>query len=67
MTITITIPPPALPGGLYDALRSVFPFVEPVALAIAGACGAGLLIQVGLDLMLKLVRHALESGPRAGG
>jgi hypothetical protein len=59
MTITITIPTPVLPGGLAGTMRSLLPFVEPVALAIAGACGAGILLQLGLDLGFRLARRAL--------
>jgi hypothetical protein len=60
MTITITIPAPILHGGLAGTMRSLLPLVEPVALAIAGACGAGILLQVGLDIGFKLARHALQ-------
>lgn len=60
MTITFTIPFLSLPGGLSEAIRSLLPVVEPIVLAVAGACGAGLLAQIGLDLGLKLARHALS-------
>lgn len=55
MTITISIPA----GGLGAVMRSLLPLIEPVALAIAGACGAGPLVQIGLDIGLRLARHAL--------
>jgi hypothetical protein len=55
MTIVIT-----MPGGLAEAMHALIPFIQPIALAIAGACGAGLLVQVGLDLGLKLVHDALR-------
>ncbi|MCW2944525.1 MAG: hypothetical protein JWR24_1242 [Actinoallomurus sp.] len=61
MTITITIPPLALPGGLAETMRFLIPIMEPFALVIAGACGAGILVQIGLDLGLRLARHALRS------
>jgi hypothetical protein len=35
-------------------------FIEPIALAIAGACGAGILLQLGLDAALKLAQRALS-------
>jgi hypothetical protein len=54
MTIVIT-----MPGGLAGAMHALIPFIEPIALAIAGACGAGLLVQVGLDLGFKLIHRAL--------
>lgn len=54
MTIVIT-----MPGGLAEAMHALIPFIEPIALAIAGACGAGLLVQVGLDLGFKLIHRAL--------
>jgi hypothetical protein len=34
--------------------------VEPVALAIAAACGAGFLLQIGLEIGLKLAHRALQ-------
>jgi hypothetical protein len=55
MTIVITIP-----GGLAEAMHTLIPFIEPIALAVAGACGAGLLVQVGLGLGFKLVQRALR-------
>jgi ABC-type methionine transport system permease subunit len=55
MTIVIT-----MPGGLVEAMHTLIPLIEPIALAIAGACGAGLLVQVGLDLGFKLVHSALR-------
>ena len=55
MTIVIT-----MPGGLAEAMHALIPYIEPLALAIAGACGAGLLAQVGLGLGLKLVQRALR-------
>jgi hypothetical protein len=61
MTITITIPTLALLGGIAETMRSLLPLVEPVALAIAGACGAGILLQLGLNIGFKLARHALQN------
>jgi hypothetical protein len=61
MTITITSPHLALPGDLAETLRSLLPWVEPVALAIAGACGAGFLLQIGLEIGLKLAHRALQA------
>ncbi|MFJ2033035.1 hypothetical protein [Streptosporangium sp. NPDC087985] len=61
MTITITIPWLALQGDLAESTRSLLPLVETVTLAIAGACGAGILLQLGLQLGLKLAQHALQS------
>jgi hypothetical protein len=58
MTITISVPL-TMPDGLTEAVRALFPFIEPLALAIAGACGAGIIMQLGLDLGLKLVQRAL--------
>jgi hypothetical protein len=55
MTIILT-----MPGGLAEAMQALLPFIEPIALAIAGACGAGLLVQVGLDIGFKLVQRALS-------
>jgi hypothetical protein len=59
MTIIISIPL-TMPDGIAEAMRALFPLIEPIALAIAGACGAGMLMQLGLDLGLKLVRRALS-------
>lgn len=56
MTITIEIP--TLPG---EMLRALIPLVEPVALAIAGACGAGVLTQLAFDVVLRLARRALTA------
>ncbi|WP_433190472.1 hypothetical protein [Actinoallomurus sp. CA-150999] len=61
MTITISIPQLALPTGLSDALRSLLPFLEPVAVAIVGACGAGILVQIGLDIGLRLIRSTVQA------
>jgi hypothetical protein len=61
MTITITIPTLALQGGLAEAMRSLLPLLEPVALAIAGACGAGILVQLGLDIGFKLAHRTLQN------
>jgi hypothetical protein len=54
MTITIEIP--ERPG---EALRALLTLAEPVALAIAAACGAGALTQLALDAALRLARRAL--------
>ncbi|MBC6461656.1 hypothetical protein [Actinomadura sp. HBU206391] len=59
MTITITITRLTLPDGLGETMRLLVPFVEPVALAIAGACGAGIPLQLGLDVGFRLARRAL--------
>ncbi|GAA4488627.1 hypothetical protein GCM10023191_018280 [Actinoallomurus oryzae] len=56
MTIVISIP-----GDLAAAIRALLPFVEPIALAIAGACGAGVLTQFGLDLGFRLAQRALRA------
>ncbi len=56
MTITFSIP-----GDLAEAMRAFLPLIEPIALAIAGACGAGVLTQLGLNLGLRLARHALRA------
>ncbi|MEV5705058.1 hypothetical protein [Actinoallomurus sp. NPDC052274] len=61
MTITISIPQLALSTGLADALRSLLPFLEPVAVAIVGACGAGILAQIGLDIGLRLIQSTLQA------
>ena len=55
MTIIISVP-----GDLAGAMHALLPFIEPFALAIAGVCGAGVLVQVGLDLGFKLVQRALR-------
>jgi len=55
MTIIISVP-----GDLAGAIRALLPFVEPIALAVAGACGAGFLLQLGLDLGFRLARRALR-------
>ncbi|GLY77472.1 hypothetical protein [Actinoallomurus iriomotensis] len=55
MTIVISIP-----GDLAAVMRALFPLLEPIALAIAGACGAGVLTQFGLDLGFRLARRALR-------
>lgn len=59
MTITISIPQLRRTDGLGAVMRSLLPYVGPIAIAIAGACGAGLLMQLGLEVGLKLARHAL--------
>jgi hypothetical protein len=59
MTVVIT-----MPGGLAEAMHALIPFIEPIALAIAGACGAGLLVQVGLELGFKVMQRALRPRPR---
>jgi hypothetical protein len=46
---------------LAEAMRSLLPVMEPVVLAIAGACGAGFLVQLCLSLGLRLARHALHA------
>jgi uncharacterized protein (DUF1778 family) len=56
MTITIEIP--ARPG---EALRALLTLAEPVALALAAACGAGPLTQFLLDAALRLARRALTA------
>lgn len=61
MTIMIGIAQAAMTAGLPEMMRSLLPFIEPVALAVASACGAGLLVQIGLELGLTLARHALAS------
>jgi hypothetical protein len=61
MTITIEIPAPVLPDAFAGRMRLLLPLVEPVALAIAGACGGGIPLQLGLGLGFKFARHALES------
>jgi hypothetical protein len=55
MMIIITVP-----DGLAGALRALIPLVEPVALALAGAFGAGLLLQLGIDVGLKIIQRALS-------
>jgi hypothetical protein len=55
MTITMFTP------GLAEAVRSLLPVMEPIVLAIAGACGAGILVQIGLGLGLRLARRALHA------
>ena len=59
MTIMIGISREVLAVGLPEMVRSLLPFIEPVALALVSACGAGLLVQIGLDVGLMLARHAL--------
>lgn len=59
MTIIIGIPTPTMPADLAEVLRTLLPLVEPIALAVAGACGAGIVLQLGLDAALKLVQRAL--------
>lgn len=54
--MTITIEVPTLSGGF---LRALIPLVEPIAQAIAAACGAGLLTQLALDAAMRLARRAL--------
>ncbi|MFB9839332.1 hypothetical protein ACFFNX_45040 [Actinoallomurus acaciae] len=61
MTIMIGIAQAALTAGLPEMVRSLLPFIEPIALAAASACGAGLLAQLGLQLALTLARHALAT------
>lgn len=56
MTITIEIP--ARPG---EALSALLTLAEPVALAVAAACGAGVLTQLLLDAVLRLARRALTA------
>jgi hypothetical protein len=56
MTIVFSIP-----GDLAAAMRALLPFLEPIALAIAGACGAGVLTQLGLDIGFRLARRALRA------
>lgn len=59
MTITISVPQLRLMGGLGEMMRSLLPYLEPIAVAIAGACGAGVLMQIGIDVGLRLAKHAL--------
>jgi hypothetical protein len=49
------------PYGLAEAMRSLLPIMEPIVLAIASACGAGLLAQIGLGVGLRLARNALRA------
>jgi hypothetical protein len=60
MTIILEVPPLTLPADLAEALRTLLPIVEPIALALAAACGAGVVLQLGLGAVLRLVRRALE-------
>jgi hypothetical protein len=57
MTITIVL----TPYGITDALRSLLPIMEPVVLALAAACGAGVLVQIGLGVGLRLAQRALRT------
>ncbi|MGH3377683.1 MAG: hypothetical protein ACRDP6_23420 [Actinoallomurus sp.] len=59
MTIIFEVPPLTLPADLAEALRALLPIIEPIALAVAAACGAGVVLQLGLDAALRLVRRAL--------
>jgi len=61
MTIMIGIARAAMTAGLPEMVRSLLPFIEPIALAVASACGAGLLTRIGLQFGLTLARHALAS------
>jgi hypothetical protein len=47
-------------GGVAEVLRTLLPVIEPLAMAVAGACGAGLLVQLGLDVCLRLAHRALR-------
>lgn len=47
--------------GMPEVLSALLPFVQPVVLAIASACGAGLLVRIGLDVGLTLARQALAN------
>ena len=60
MTITITIPNLTLQSGLAGTVRSLLPLVEPVALAVAGACGVGIPLQLGMNVGFRLARRALR-------
>lgn len=60
MTIMINIPVTSLPTGFSGTLRLLLPLLEPLAFAIAGALGAGIVAQIGLDVGLRLARHALH-------
>jgi hypothetical protein len=60
MTIFIEVPPLTMPADLVGALRVLLPIIEPIALAVAAACGAGVVLQLGLDAALRFVRRALE-------
>jgi hypothetical protein len=61
MTIIIMgIPPLTAPGDLAEAIRVLLTLIEPIAMALAGACGAGLLLQLGLSLGIKLTQRALR-------
>lgn len=50
-------------AGVAETLRTLLPVIEPLAMALAGALGAGLLVQLGLDVCLRLARHALGPAP----
>jgi hypothetical protein len=58
--VTIIMGVIGVPADLAEALRALLPLIEPVALAIAGALGAGFLFQLGLELGFELVLRALR-------
>ena len=60
MTIIIGFPPLTTPGDLAEALHVLLTLIEPIAMALAAACGAGLLVQLGLGLGIKLTQRALR-------
>jgi hypothetical protein len=60
MTIIIGIPPLIAPGDPAEAIRVLLTLIEPIAMAVAAACGAGLLFQLGLGLGIKLTQRALR-------
>ena len=59
MTIIIEVPPLTMPADLAEALRTLLTIIEPIALAVAAACGAGVVLQLSLDAALRLMRRAL--------
>jgi hypothetical protein len=62
MTIIIGFPPLTAPGDLAEAIHVLLTLIEPIAMALAAACGAGLLVQLGLGVGIKLTQRALRQG-----
>ncbi|WP_182906426.1 hypothetical protein [Microbispora sp. H13382] len=59
MTITISVPF-ALPHVLVRAARVLFPVVVPLVLAMMGSAEAGIGMQMGLEVVLVVLRHLLR-------
>ncbi|MBV9023737.1 MAG: hypothetical protein JO362_08060 [Streptomycetaceae bacterium] len=61
MTITITLPRIRELAVTERDLRRLLSLTEPAIMAVAGACGAGLPVQIALGIGLKIAQQESQS------